>query len=97
MISRIRYSTSGARARAASVDKLLIPTLCAITSTVSLGTMLISVSFHRLYYRYLLQNSTQRAMGTPGSGSGSGSGADPAKDPNCSYTAQGNGRFSGEQ
>lgn len=95
MISRIRYSTSGARARAASVDKLLIPTLCAITSTVSLGTMLISVSFHWLYYRYLLQNSTQRAMGTPGSGSGSG--ADPGKDPNCSYIAHGNGRFSGEQ
>lgn len=41
MISRRRYSTSGARASAASGDRLLIPMLCAITSIDSFGTMLI--------------------------------------------------------
>lgn len=41
IISRIRYSTSGARARATSGDKLVMPMLCAVTSIVSLGTILI--------------------------------------------------------
>lgn len=44
MISRRRYSTSGARASAASGDRLLIPMLCAITSIDSFGTMLILLS-----------------------------------------------------
>lgn len=36
-----RYSTSGARARVTSGDKLVIPMLCAMTSIVSLATILI--------------------------------------------------------
>lgn len=41
MISRMRYSRSGARARATSGDKLVMPMLCAMTSIVSFGTKLI--------------------------------------------------------
>lgn len=40
-IPRTRYSTSGARARATSGDKLVIPMLYAMTSIVSLATILI--------------------------------------------------------
>lgn len=41
MISRMRYSRSGARERATSEDKLVMPMLCAMTSIVSFGTKLI--------------------------------------------------------
>lgn len=50
MISRTRYSRSGARATATSEDKLVMPMLCAITSIVSFGTELISLSIFTSYW-----------------------------------------------
>lgn len=47
MISRRRYSTSGAISKATSEDKLLIPIHCAMTSIFSLGIILI------LFLQYL--------------------------------------------
>jgi len=58
IIWRMRYSTSGATARATSGDKVFIPMLCAITSIVSLGTMLI---FNRTLLLPLPQ--TERVLG----------------------------------
>uniref|UniRef100_A0A0A9DQ90 Uncharacterized protein n=1 Tax=Arundo donax TaxID=35708 RepID=A0A0A9DQ90_ARUDO len=43
MISRRRYSTSGASAAETSAPRLGMPTLCAMTSMVSLGTILIAL------------------------------------------------------
>jgi len=58
IIWRMRYSTSGATARATSGDKVFIPMLCAITSIVSFGTMLI---FKRTLLSSLPQ--TERVLG----------------------------------
>lgn len=58
MISRTRYSTSVARAGATSGEKFEIPMLCAMTSIVSLGTMLI-FQFSTMFHQFLAVQSSK--------------------------------------
>ena len=73
IIWRMRYSTSGATARATSWDRLLIPMLCAITSIVSLGTMLIVKHWKRVFgtwnleFGIWMQNANPNAHGSSSS------------------------------